>query len=551
MSHSANDLAKNQQLRIVMAQLNFCVGDIQHNLEKCMQAAEHARDELSADLIVFPELILSGYPAEDLLLREDFLETIATAVTTFIATIRDIYCIVSYPLQSKEGLKNACSVIYNGAIIATYAKMHLPNYGVFDENRYFTPGISPCIVTIKNIPIGILICEDLWVDSPIAVTCQQGAKLIVALNASPFEIDKQQKRNNLLAKHATQHQIPIIYTNCVGGQDELIFDGGSEAVDTTGAICQFAGFFNEILLPVDVYFKANKCHLEKANPFKDINFEEKIYQALVLSLRDYINKNCFKGVLIGVSGGIDSALTLAIAVDALGCERVQGIMLPSQHTSEISKKDAITLLENLNVKHETISIEPTYQTLITTLQPIFKNAPIDKTEENIQARARGIILMALSNKFGFLVLNTGNRSELAVGYCTLYGDMVGGFSVLKDIPKTMVYQLANYRNQISPVIPERTIAREPTAELAPNQKDQDSLPPYPVLDDILHYYLNEGENIERICQRGFAQDLVKKVIQLVQNNEYKRRLAAIGPRINHKAFGRDWRYPVTDRFKVS
>ncbi len=549
MSPSTNEL-NLKSLRIVMAQLNFCVGDIQKNLEKCMSAAIEARDKLSADMIVFPELSISGYPAEDLLLRDDFLQDVSSAVNRFVTNIRDIYCIISYPLLSAEGLKNVCSLVYNGNIITTYAKMCLPNYGVFDENRYFISGKNPCIVKIKNIPIGILICEDLWFKEPIALACEQGAKLIISINASPFEINKEQMRNNLLIKRAIQHHVPILYTNCIGGQDELIFDGGSVAVDANGNLCQFAGYFKEKLLSVDIHIEDKALSLEKNNLPTALPEEEKIYSALVLSLRDYIEKNRFKGVLIGISGGIDSALVLAIAVDALGHERVQGVMLPSQHTSNVSKEDALEILNNLNVKHQTISIDSTYQTLITTLKPIFKDAPLDKTEENIQARARGIILMALSNKFGSLVLNTGNRSELAVGYCTLYGDMVGGFSVLKDIPKMMVYRLATYRNQISPVIPVRTIEREPTAELAPNQKDQDSLPPYPILDDILHYYLNQGENIETICQRGFPLETVKKVIQLVQNNEYKRRLAAIGPRINHKSFGKDWRYPITNRFKV-
>lgn len=537
-----------KKLRIVMAQLNFHVGNINDNLKKHIQAANRARDELKADIIVFPELGLTGYPPEDLLLRKTFLDEVDLALKTFLTEVTGIYCIVGYPHRTSEGLENACSLIHNGAVLVRYAKQHLPNYGVFDECRYFIPGNQTDIFSINGIPIAMLICEDLWHEDSLNQAAAKGARLILSPNASPFELTKHEIRMDVLANQIKHHRLPVIYTNSVGGQDELIFDGGSMVLNQDGELCEFAGFFNEILYPVDISISNSDIMIEK----KSVNLPtqtEKIYQALVLGVRDYIEKNNFPGILIGLSGGIDSALTLAIATDALGANRVRALLMPSRFTAEMSNEDAITLAKNLNVAYESISIEPAYQAFLDTLAPCFAGKKSDVTEENIQARCRAIILMALSNKYGYLVLTTGNRSELAVGYCTLYGDMAGGFATIKDVPKTMVYELARYRNHIQAIIPERIIDRPPSAELALNQKDEDSLPPYPVLDKILDLYINQMQDAETIIQQGHNRTVVERIIYLIKKNEYKRHQAPIGTRINHTAFGRDRRYPVTNGFK--
>lgn len=537
-----------KKLRIVLAQLNLVVGDIQGNLEKHLEAATRARDELAADVIVFPELSLTGYPPEDLLFRATFIASARTALETLTSKMKGIYCLIGHPETSSRGLFNACSLIYNGTVLGHYAKQHLPNYGVFDESRYFKRGKDSCVVPIHGIPVGLVICEDLWVKGPVQQAISKGARLILSPNASPFEINKHHQRELVLTARAKEHATPIIYVNNVGGQDELLFDGGSMVVDANGVISQCAGFFNEALMPVDIQISNTSTEIA---PQKVVlpSKEENIYQALVLSLRDYVFKNHFKRVVVGVSGGIDSALTLAIAVDAIGKERVHAVMLPSRHTADISIEDAKALITVLGVSSETISIEPVYESFIGSLSESFAGKQADITEENLQARCRAVILMAISNKFGHLVLTTGNRSELAVGYCTLYGDMAGGFSVLKDVLKTEVYALARYRNQISPVIPERILTRAPTAELAPNQKDEDSLPPYAVLDQILECYLNQGLGAQDIIAKGFDAAVVKRVIDLICKSEYKRKQAAIGVRINHKSFGKDWRYPVTNGFE--
>lgn len=536
------------KLRIVLAQINLTVGDIAGNLRKHLEAAKSARDELHADVIVFPELSLVGYPPEDLLLRKSFIKESDAALQTCITEIRDIHYVIGHPHAGKHGLHNACSFIYNGSILCLYAKQRLPNYGVFDEDRYFKPGNKPCVVNIKGIPISVVICEDLWGPSPIEHAVSEGARIILSPNASPFEIDKHEKRVAILTKRTQKNKIPIVYVNHSCGQDELVFDGGSMVMDGNSTVCQFAGFFNEKLLPVDVHFDDANIHISKSIITLP-SIEEKTYQALVTGVREYVNKNGFPGVLIGLSGGIDSALTLVIAVDALGHDRVHPIIMPSRHTTDISIEDALTICKNLNVKPETISIEPTYSAFLETLKPIFGDKEFDITNQNLQARCRGVILMALSNQSGAMVLSTGNRSELAVGYCTLYGDMVGGFNALKDVPKMLVYALSRYRNQIRAVIPQRVIDRPPTAELAPNQKDEDTLPPYSIFDKILYAYLNHGMNIEEIADLGFDKNVVKAVVKLVHKNEYKRRQASPGTRINHKSFIKDWRYPLTNKFK--
>lgn len=533
-------------LRIVLAQLNLCVGDIAGNLQKHIHAAIEARDKLHAHLIVFPELGLTGYPPEDLLLRNSFLHAAEDALKQFVAQVKGIYCLIACPHKTVKGLYNACFLVRDGSIIGQYYKQRLPNYSVFDEYRYFIPGEKAFIHVINDVPIGFVICEDLWTEEFVDQTVAQGARVIVAINASPFEVDKHEQRLATLAQHAKRHHIPLLYVNHVGGQDEIIFDGGSMLVNEEGKLCEWAGFYQEKLCTVEMDF--SQVQRETKTIVIPLAIE-RVYQGLVLAVRDYIEKNHFPGVLVGVSGGIDSALTLTMAMDALGQDRVRAILMPSRYTSPISLEDGKILANNLGVQYDVISIETMHEDFIKVLKPIFLDRKPDTTEENIQARCRAVILMALSNKFCSLVLTTGNRSEYAVGYCTLYGDMAGGFAVIKDIPKTMVYQLCRYRNSLSPVISKRTLERAPTAELAPNQKDEDTLPPYAVLDKIIYAYVNQGLSADEIVSPEFDQAMVRKIINMIHQNEYKRRQAAVGPRINYKSFGKDWRYPITNHFK--
>lgn len=537
-----------KKIRIALAQLNLTVGDLEGNLQKHIAAATRARDELDAQLIVFPELSMTGYPPEDLLLRSEFITQAQAAVTAYIKQVRGIYSLISYPEPTIAGIHNACMLTHDGKRLGDYAKQCLPNYGVFDEYRYFIPGDKTAVLSIDDISFGLAICEDTWFSEPIHQAALEGARIILSPNASPFEVDKHEQRLAVLCERAKQDNVAIVYVNQVGGQDELIYDGGSMFIDSKGNISALAGFFQETILTVDVNVtdtEVTATHL----PYQLPSTEEKIYQGLVLALRDYINKNHIPGVVLGLSGGIDSALTLAIAVDALGSERVKAVYLPSRYSAEISLEDAELMAANVKVPFDVYSIEPTFTAFLKTLSPILAGTKPDITEENIQARCRAIILMAISNKSGYLVLTTGNHSEVATGYCSLYGDMVGGFDVLKDIPKTLVFALAAYRNSINTIIPTRTIEREPTAELALNQKDEDSLPPYAVLDRILQAYTNQSKTADQIIAEGFEAATVHKVIRLVQNSEFKRRQAAIGPRINQKSFGRDWRFPITNGFK--
>lgn len=546
----------SQTLKIVIAQLNLHVGNIRKNLQLHIKAAETARDQHHADLIVFPELSMTGYPPEDLLLRQSFISECTAALEEFMQRVHGIYCLVGHPIPSthhlyqNHSLYNSCSMIYNGKVCGTYSKMHLPNYGVFDECRYFDPKDEPYVVDIKGLPVGIVICEDIWSPGPLEKSVAAGAKLLLVPNASPFTADKHEQRLAVLQKQSQQNRVPIVYVNNIGGQDELVFDGGSMVVQSNGEITHFSGFFNETLTPVTVTLHDQQPEIQLGEQIPQVNSElDRIYQALVLGTRDYIEKNNFPGVLIGLSGGIDSALTCAIAVDALGADRVTGVRMPSRYTADISNDDAEILAKNLGIQMKTVSIEQAYNSFLNTLAPEFKNKKPDITEENIQSRCRCVTLMALSNATGNLVLTTGNRSEVAVGYCTLYGDMAGGYAVLKNVPKTLVYQLANYRNTLQPVIPERTIHRAPSAELAPNQTDQDTLPPYDVLDKILYCYLNQGLGSAEIIAQGFDAATVNRVITMIHRNEYKRKQYAVGPQIHHTSFIKDWRYPITSGFK--
>lgn len=532
-------------LKIAMAQLNFLVGDIEHNTQYIIQTANTILKKESVDLIVFPELALTGYPPEDLLFRPALYQRITQALQHIQHEIKNTTLIIGCPERIHDNIYNKAIVIDHGKIIANYAKQKLPNYTVFDEKRYFTPGDVPCIFTIKNTKIGLLICEDIWHPEPIQQAANQGAELIICINASPYDTQQIDARKKIVQTRAKEASLPMVYVNLMGGQDELVFDGGSFVVDAHGNICQEAPHFTEQVSMVSIE-KDNKNALKiekKALPEK-MSLEAEIYNTLTLGVKDYIRKNHFSGALVGLSGGIDSALTLAIAVDALGKENVEAILMPSPFNAKISLEDAITECEKLNVKYRVISIDALLDVFTKTLSPIFKNTRPDKTEENLQARIRAMLLMALSNKFGKIVLSTGNKSEMSVGYATLYGDMAGGLAVLKDISKTRVYQLARYRNQMNCVIPERVLTRAPTAELAPNQTDQDVLPSYDLLDKFLECYIEKDEDLPA----GFDKNQFDSVVNMIRSSEYKRRQAPIGIRITRRSFGKDRRYPVTSGY---
>lgn len=532
-------------IRIIVAQLNFPVGDITGNTEKIITATKQARDEFNADLILFPELTISGYPAEDLLLRLDFQLAINNALIKIQQEVTDIHIVIGYPDYTAEGIYNAVAVIHEQTIIAKYHKQCLPNFGVFEEKRYFKTDSKPCIFKLKNISIGIIICEDLWHPEPIKQATSAGAQLILCPNASPFDSTKPAMREKTLQERIYENRLPIIYAHSVGAQDDLIFDGGSIAMNADGTVAAHAGFYREKLLLIE----ATTHSPIKIKPMelpKPLSAEASVYEALVLGVREYIRKNNFTDVLIGLSGGIDSALTLAIAVDALGKEHVEAVALPSRYTSKLSMELLQEQAKLLDVKLNTLSIETCFQAFLTTLE---KTPLDDVTQQNLQSRCRGILLMALSNSTGKIVLNTSNKSEMAAGYSTLYGDMIGGYAVLKDVPKTLVFKLAHYRNTVSPAIPEKIIERPPTAELAPNQKDEDNLPPYEILDSIITLYVEQDKSCSDIIAAGFAAETVKKVIKLIDRNEYKRRQTAPGPRVTPRAFSRERRYPITSQFK--
>ena len=549
-STEASKSNKTQEtVTFALAQSHFLVGDITANAEKMRALALQAREQ-GADVIIFPELALLGYPPQDLLLRPSLSGRIKSALST-LSDIDDIVMIVGYPHVDHHGTFNSAAILHNGHQKGFYHKQILPNYGVFDERRYFDKGRNQVLFDYKGITIGLLICEDLWEKGPIAELKKQGADLIISLNASPFEIEKQDNRKTMLAKRSRENNLPIVYVNAVGGQDDLVFDGGSMAVQADGSVAHEAPRFMNQLLLATLDVKTAKFNSQTKAPLT-LSRESEMYQALVVGLRDYVNHSGFTGIILGLSGGIDSALTLCIAVDALGADKVYAVMMPYEYTSQISLEDAQAQARRLNVSYTVCPIFDAVEGIRHTLAPLFNKSPADTTEENIQARARGVVLMALSNKFGHLVITTGNKSELAVGYSTLYGDMAGGFDVLKDVYKSQVYKLASYRNRLedTPVIPERVITRPPSAELRPDQKDQDSLPDYDVLDGILMSYIDEDMGYQDIINKGFDAELVAKVIQMVDNSEYKRLQAPIGTKISHKAFGRERRYPLVNKWSV-
>jgi NAD+ synthase (glutamine-hydrolysing) len=560
-------------LRVAIAQVNPVVGDLEGNARLVADAARRAHARGAAVLLA-PELCLTGYPPEDLLLRPAFMdacERVLCGLAHDLADMPDLRVIVGHPmrqtgvpdLQSRSlsvpRRFNAASVLGEGRVLGTYCKRELPNYQVFDERRYFVSGRetdAPALVfEAGGVRLGVLICEDAWFDEPAALARAAGAQALCVLNASPFHLDKAFEREERMAERARATGLPLLYAHLVGGQDEVVFDGASFAVDAHGRLGARAPMFEPHLLLVDV-----EPGGAVSGPIAPVpEPEAQAWQALVCGVRDYVGKNGFPGVLIGLSGGIDSALVLAVAVDALGPQRVRAVMMPSPYTADISWIDARDMASRLGVRYDEISIAPMFEAFRAGLAPQFVGLAEDATEENIQARVRGTLLMALSNKTGAIVLTTGNKSEMATGYCTLYGDMAGGFAVIKDVAKTLVYRLARWKNHqptaradgsTGPVIPERIITRAPSAELRPNQTDQDSLPSYEVLDAIVERYMEEDRSIEDIVAAGYERADVERVTRLLKVNEYKRRQAPVGIRITHRAFGRDWRYPITSRFRA-
>jgi NAD+ synthase (glutamine-hydrolysing) len=565
-------------LQICVAQLNYVVGDLAGNARKIIDAARQAHGA-GARLLLTPELALCGYAAEDLYLRPAFIAACDDALQTVAretAGLCGLTLVVGHP-ASVEGAgrsrsvsaapcHNAASVLFEGRVTHRYAKRELPNYQVFDERRYFIPGEQPCVFEVENgnggmVKVGLLICEDAWFEAPAAEARAAGAELLAVINASPFHAGKGDEREQAMRLRVLATGLPLVYAHLVGGQDEIVFEGRSFALDRDGALAARAPSFAEDLFSVNLQSPAEACagpsHFGVTGPIApEASLEADLWNALVLGVRDYIGKNGFPGALLGLSGGIDSALVLAIAVDALGADKVRAVMMPSPYTADISWLDAREMAQRMGVRYDEISIAPEFESFLGSLTPLFEGKPFDTTEENIQARIRGTLLMALSNKFGSIVLTTGNKSEMATGYCTLYGDMAGGFAVIKDVVKTMVFKLAWWRNANDPYgtcanpIPERIITRPPSAELRPDQKDQDSLPPYEVLDAIVQRYMEEDQSPAEIVAAGYPQAAVEQVVRLIRSNEYKRRQSPVGIRVTHRSFGKDWRYPNTNRYRV-
>ncbi|TJY63022.1 NAD+ synthase [Sinimarinibacterium sp. CAU 1509] len=534
----------SQPLKLALAQINLWVGDIEGNVQKIVDAAAYARDVLGARLLACPELSLIGYPPDDLLLRSAMPRVIADGVKRLLAEVQGITLVVGLPEYSSDdtgdAIYNAAYVIRDGKVIARARKQLLPNYGVFDERRHFRPGKGTLVFDQDGVRIGLCICEDIWGAEPARAARKAGAELLLNINASPYDLHKTRDRRRVFDLRVAETGLPIVYVNCVGGQDDVVFDGDSTAIDGDGRIAFTAPLFEEGIFPLEFADGRLSGALRE-----DDSSEAVVYQALVRSVRDYVNRNGFPGALIGMSGGIDSAVVAAIATDALGADRVWGVSLPSRYTADMSNDDARLQAEAMGIRYSMLPIEPAFEAFGEILADSFTGKVVDLTEENIQSRSRGVLLMALSNKFGHVVLTTGNKSEMAVGYATLYGDMCGGFAPLKDVYKTLVYRLARYRNTLGQVIPERVIVRPPSAELRPDQKDSDSLPPYEVLDPLLEAYVEDQLSIPEIVARGFDEVTVKRVAALVRRSEYKRRQAPPGPKITRCAFGRERRYPLT------
>jgi NAD+ synthase (glutamine-hydrolysing) len=543
-------LSAVRQLRCVMAQLNLVVGDVDGNTSRIVAAANEARDRYRADVVMLPELAVSGYPPEDLLFHSGMRLQVARSVERLKQEVRGITLIAGYPEYDGSQIFNSAIVIRDGAVLASHRKACLPNYRVFDEKRYFTPGSEPTVVDIHGVKAGVLVCEDCWDPVPSRQARGADAQVLLVINASPYEVDKQAQRERVVGERVRETGIPVVFVNLIGGQDELVFDGNSFVMDARGGVTQRAPAFTEGLYVVDLSWDASgKVHpiLSERVPLQ--GQEESVYGALVQGTRDYVTKHRFPGVVMGLSGGIDSALTLVIAVDALGAEHVHSVSMPSRYTSQMSKDDAALQAKNLHVKHSEISIEGMFEATLAALKDEFAGRKPDTAEENIQSRCRGVLLMGISNKTGKMLLTTGNKSEMAVGYATLYGDMAGGFAPIKDCSKLLVYRLSRWRNAQSEVIPARVIDRPPSAELRFDQKDTDSLPPYEILDPILEAFIEEDLSVDQIAARGFDRATVGRILDLVKRNEYKRRQAPPGVRVSGRAFGRDWRYPITSGYK--
>lgn len=534
-------------VRIALGQLNLVVGDVSGNVRAMVAAANQARDELGAQLVVFPELAVTGYPPEDLLFHRGFQRQVERALEKIADAARGIGILFGYPEFDGETIYNAARLVEDGRVLANYRKRCLPNYGVFDEQRYFTAGTDTCVLDYKGLVLGLVICEDVWKEAPARESAAAGARLLLVINGSPYDTGRPGSRLRTLERHVVPTRLATLYVNMVGGQDELLFDGGSMVLDEQGKVVHQAPMFESSLSVAEFVAGENFACL----PGEIAELPEAsaaIYQALVLGTRDYVTKHGFPGVVLGLSGGIDSALVLSIAVDALGADKVRAVMMPTRYTSAMSMQDASEQAVLLGVGYDVIPIEPIYEATVTALAEVFRGRKPDVTEENIQARSRGMVLMAISNKTGAMLLTTGNKSEMSVGYATLYGDMAGGFAPIKDCSKTLVYRLARYRNEQGRVIPERVIEREPSAELRDDQKDTDSLPPYDVLDPILEGFIEKNLSVDEIAALGYDHDTVARILELVKRNEYKRRQAPPGIRISRRAFGRDWRYPITSGF---
>jgi NAD+ synthase (glutamine-hydrolysing) len=539
-----------QLLRIALAQLDMLVGDVHGNAARVVSTARQVRADLGADLVLFPELSLSGYPPEDLLFHRGFRRQIESGLAKLREEVQGISVMVGFPEYAGAAIYNSAALISGGMVAAIHRKAELPNYKVFDEKRYFQAGAQPTVVDVDGFRCGLLVCEEVWEPEPAQLARADGAELLIVINASPYEIHKQREREEVARARVLDVGLPMAYVNMVGGQDELIFDGNSFVMNAGGAVVMRAPAFSEGTYVVDFVRESRGRVVPQPGPIEsELSDEASVYGALVVGVRDYVNKHGFPGVAMGLSGGIDSALTLAIAVDALGADRVHAVMMPSRYTSSMSLDDAKEQAQLLGVKYSVLSIESMFEATLATLKNEFAGRPPDATEENIQSRCRMLLLMGISNKTGKMLLTTGNKSEMAVGYATLYGDMAGGFAPIKDCSKMLVYRLAAYRNAAGRVIPQRVIDRPPSAELRPDQKDSDSLPSYEVLDAILEAFIEEDLSVDEIEARGFDRATVGRVLDLVKRNEYKRRQAPPGVRVSRRAFGRDWRYPITNGYR--
>ena len=536
-------------LRIALAQLDLLVGDVHGNAERVILTTRRAQADMGAELVLFPELALSGYPPEDLLFHRGFRLQTEAALERLRQEVHGSHVVVGFPEYTQAGIHNSAALLADGAIAAIHRKSELPNYKVFDEKRYFEPGAQPTVADCHGFRVGLLVCEDIWVPEPAQLARSSGAELLVVINASPYEQHKQRERESVVRKRVLDVGLPVAYVNLFGGQDELVFDGNSFVMNAAGQVVMRAPAFQEGTYAVDFVRQGRKVVPKPGEIAPELSDEASVYSALVLGVRDYVNKHGFPGVVMGLSGGIDSALTLAIAVDALGADRVHAVMMPSRYTAQMSVDDAEEEARTLGVTYSFLSIESMFDATLATLKSEFAGRAPDAAEENIQSRCRMLLLMGISNKTGRMLLTTGNKSEMAVGYATLYGDMAGGFAPIKDCSKQLVYRLSTYRNSLGRVIPQRVIDRPPSAELRPDQKDSDSLPAYEVLDAILEAFIEEDLTVDEIAARGFDRTTVGRVLDLVKRNEYKRRQAPPGVRVSRRAFGRDWRYPVTNGYR--